>query len=438
MSVNDKVQTPEVILEAGGIVWKETSHGSRVAVIHRPQHKDWCLPKGKLKEGETFRDAACREVKEETGCTVRVTNFAGSISYRVQSTIKIVLFWSMVPEGEFMFQPTKEVDEIKWLTTREAFRKLSHQEQKNLLVDQRSGWGSFGLEFIRKLWEPKLRRHRLSGSLQAYRIELSHQIECKRGIEGDNLLWADASSEALSAAEMALNEGNIDAGWKLLHAARRMEIFRLKQDEVEAKAEALRHEAAEKLSGWRKNTIEGLLPTKKDGQQTSISNASLFEATTIRDERSDNLYYKIALLQNQMGILSVVLLIALSLLLLLARLGRLPLGQGTVDSSWEMLSAVMLFGILGGTVSGALSLARTSTRSKITEQIADRLITLMRIFVGAAAALVVYMLLQSAIFPKVFAFEVISSGTVFFLSFVAGFSERLIIRAVESVVGRER
>ncbi|MEA2340118.1 MAG: 8-oxo-dGTP diphosphatase, partial [Solirubrobacteraceae bacterium] len=53
---------------AGGVV----VDGGRVCAIHRPLYEDWSLPKGKLEPGETFEEAAVREVREETslGCAL--------------------------------------------------------------------------------------------------------------------------------------------------------------------------------------------------------------------------------------------------------------------------------------------------------------------------------------------------------------------------------
>ena len=48
---------------AGGVV----VHQGRVLIVHRPRYDDWTLPKGKLDRGESFEDAALREVWEETG-----------------------------------------------------------------------------------------------------------------------------------------------------------------------------------------------------------------------------------------------------------------------------------------------------------------------------------------------------------------------------------
>ena len=43
----------------------------KVLLIHRPRYDDWSFPKGKLDPGETHRQAALREVEEETGLRCR-------------------------------------------------------------------------------------------------------------------------------------------------------------------------------------------------------------------------------------------------------------------------------------------------------------------------------------------------------------------------------
>ena len=53
---------------AGCVVWRRDGGGApELAVVHRPRYDDWSLPKGKLDPGETFEEAAVREVQEEIG-----------------------------------------------------------------------------------------------------------------------------------------------------------------------------------------------------------------------------------------------------------------------------------------------------------------------------------------------------------------------------------
>ena len=67
------------ILAAGGIVSRATHSGVQFALIHRKRYGDYCLPKGKLHEGESFIDAALREVREETGNSAVAGPFIGAL-----------------------------------------------------------------------------------------------------------------------------------------------------------------------------------------------------------------------------------------------------------------------------------------------------------------------------------------------------------------------
>ncbi|MFM9127621.1 MAG: NUDIX domain-containing protein, partial [Solirubrobacterales bacterium] len=53
---------PRRIEAAGGVILRE----GLVCVVHRGRYDDWSLPKGKLDVGESFEEAALREVREET------------------------------------------------------------------------------------------------------------------------------------------------------------------------------------------------------------------------------------------------------------------------------------------------------------------------------------------------------------------------------------
>ncbi|MBI1928697.1 NUDIX hydrolase [Candidatus Poribacteria bacterium] len=139
MTVNQRGSDNEApmvraICAAGGLVWRQSPRGLEVAVIHRARYGDWCLPKGKLKPGETWQEAALREVKEEIGCEARITSFAGEISYQVDGIPKVVRFWNMVPTGECSFQASEEVDEVIWLEPHAAIERLDYPQEKALVA----------------------------------------------------------------------------------------------------------------------------------------------------------------------------------------------------------------------------------------------------------------------------------------------------------------
>ena len=66
-----------------------------VAVVRLRKRNEWVLPKGKLDDGETARDAAMREVLEETGHDVSVHEFLGTLVYESGGRCKVVHYWRM-------------------------------------------------------------------------------------------------------------------------------------------------------------------------------------------------------------------------------------------------------------------------------------------------------------------------------------------------------
>jgi 8-oxo-dGTP pyrophosphatase MutT (NUDIX family) len=128
----------QMIHAAGGIVYRNLQYNRKIfkiLIVHRPKYNDWSLPKGKLLAGESWENAARREVKEETGYSVKVQSFAGPVLYTVTEIPKLVLFWKMKIQRVQKFRPTSEVDKIKWVTVKQALKLLSYEQEKYLLME---------------------------------------------------------------------------------------------------------------------------------------------------------------------------------------------------------------------------------------------------------------------------------------------------------------
>jgi 8-oxo-dGTP diphosphatase len=121
------------VLAAGGVVVRRENGEARIAVIHRPRYGDWSLPKGKLDPGETFTDAALREVREETGFRCRLGPELSPAQYRDRKgRAKLVRFWLMEPlDGDF--SPGPEVDELRWLAADAAIEVLDYEHDRELV-----------------------------------------------------------------------------------------------------------------------------------------------------------------------------------------------------------------------------------------------------------------------------------------------------------------
>ena len=121
---------------AGGVVWRHGEEEDEVVVVHRPRYDDWSLPKGKLDAGESFEDAALREVHEEVGLRCRLGRELSSKRYRDnKGRDKIVRWWMMDVRSDEGFEPNHEVDEIRWVTLSEAASLLSYEMDRELLEE---------------------------------------------------------------------------------------------------------------------------------------------------------------------------------------------------------------------------------------------------------------------------------------------------------------
>jgi 8-oxo-dGTP diphosphatase len=121
------VRDPEV-LAAGGVVRR----GGDVLLVHRPKYDDWTLPKGKLDKGETFEQAALREVEEETGLVCELGDEVSSTTYEDRNgKVKLVRYWEMTVVGGG-FEPNDEVDELRWLPPDEARELLTYPRDKGV------------------------------------------------------------------------------------------------------------------------------------------------------------------------------------------------------------------------------------------------------------------------------------------------------------------
>mgnify|MGYP000992433837 CR=1 FL=1 len=114
---------------AGGIVERD----GRILVVHRPRYDDWSLPKGKLDPGETFEQAALREVEEETGLRCALGAELEPVRYQDnRGRPKVVRYWRMsVLGGEFA--PNDEVDELRWVPPDRARRLLTYAHDRALV-----------------------------------------------------------------------------------------------------------------------------------------------------------------------------------------------------------------------------------------------------------------------------------------------------------------
>lgn len=124
----------DLIRAAGGVLYRIVNGGRcEVACVYREARGDWTFPKGKLDVGESFEDAALREVVEETGITAVVDGFIGSTNYTHRKGRPKIVAYYLMRGVAGSFEPNEEVDELRWVLLDEVADLLTWDRDKELV-----------------------------------------------------------------------------------------------------------------------------------------------------------------------------------------------------------------------------------------------------------------------------------------------------------------
>ena len=101
-----------------------------------------------------------------------------------------------------------------------------------------------------------------------------------------------------------------------------------------------------------------------------------------------------------------------------------------------MLLSVAVFGLLGAIISAIFSSSKAGPL-RIPEMVSSFQATTLRLLVGPASAIALYFVARSELSPQVFK-SILSNdygAATLAIAFVAGFSEQIVRRVVESFAG---
>lgn len=84
---NSAFSVPKHILSAAAIVLNDKGE----LLLIRGPRRGWEMPGGQVEEGESIKEAAIREVKEETGIDIKIEKFCG-VFQNVEDSICNMLF----------------------------------------------------------------------------------------------------------------------------------------------------------------------------------------------------------------------------------------------------------------------------------------------------------------------------------------------------------
>lgn len=95
----------------------------------------WSFPKGHVEAGETERQTALREVKEETGLSIRLYDgFRECVEYFPQAGVKKqVVYFLGEALGDELVRQEEEISELRWAPLMEAGDLVTFANDKRLI-----------------------------------------------------------------------------------------------------------------------------------------------------------------------------------------------------------------------------------------------------------------------------------------------------------------
>lgn len=130
-------------VSAGGLVFRRGERGVEVLICKDSFYHRWSLPKGIVDRGETYEQAAVREVREEGGVQARIVAPLGEpekyvFTQRGVRIFKTVHYFLLEYEFGSTDDHDAEVEEAAWMSLDEAIQRVAYASIKALLERHRS------------------------------------------------------------------------------------------------------------------------------------------------------------------------------------------------------------------------------------------------------------------------------------------------------------
>ncbi len=104
----------------------------------RRRYEGWVLPRGTVEEGESYKETALREVREESGAICRIVKYIDKSHYTFEVPEGVVskdVHWYLMQSESFYSKPQKEefFEDSGYYKYHEAYHLLKFSNERKIL-----------------------------------------------------------------------------------------------------------------------------------------------------------------------------------------------------------------------------------------------------------------------------------------------------------------
>jgi 8-oxo-dGTP diphosphatase len=126
------------IAQAGGVVFRADPSSPLVLLVRAKKNPEaWIFPKGHVEDGETAREAALRETREEAGVEGLVIDHLAAMAFESPRGTVEVEYYLVAWTADV---PSSEERERRWCSVGEAAELLAFDGAKDLLSRALRAW----------------------------------------------------------------------------------------------------------------------------------------------------------------------------------------------------------------------------------------------------------------------------------------------------------
>ncbi len=135
-AINEVVREPT----SGGIIFRRNTKGEIEILLIQDAKDRWTIPKGHIEKGETSKQTAEREIKEETGLAeVEMLNWLGKINFQYRRQQSLVLMTTEIFLARALgdtdsLKPEEWMNGIRWFKATDALDKIEYEDIGKIIL----------------------------------------------------------------------------------------------------------------------------------------------------------------------------------------------------------------------------------------------------------------------------------------------------------------